>query len=381
MLYHSTSDNSQRQPKPFLAQMKALLHIGDQKNGSKAYQDFLLKFRPQLLEMGLLAPTSTKIKNHGYDSILQAVGGEKEFVELASRSFEFEHDLLWKVRSKAKESLQDELTYYHSRVHTLLLSFEGLVHLPASGLTEVKQLFQDLVQDISIICSFRRQDRKLCSAFTTKLLHNLKWAGPHPFFNSKGSQPRKGELLENNNYAKHILNWQSEFGYPNVSVLKYEDHSSDIVNGILSSTISPLPSLLKIWDDNKKECNKARINNSLSHTAQTYIHSFNTYLNTGQLINFKSCSPIDLISLRQQVSKQFTGTSYRPKRSTAEKFYLVNFSESNHALSRILGHKNNDFFDLDFTEYPLESPERLELLPKKLVKEIFCDIASTMNII
>ena len=350
--------------------MRAIIHIGDQKNGSKAYQCFLNDNRTRLLENGFLVPVSTKITGHGYDSRLAAVAGDVEFVSQAVRDFQLSSGASWAIRKKVRQELEREIGLCGSEVHTLLMSFEGLAHLSPAGIGVIADLFKGLAKEFLIICSFRRQDRKLCSGFSTGLLHGLDWVGCHPFTDKNGNLKKRGGLLENLSYSVFALNWQSQFGFESVDVFRYEDIAADVLAGLWKG----IPSLLSFLEKSRQRQGVARINRGLSFEAQSYIYSFNNYLKQGFLPEFSGLSQNELFDLRCSVSSEFVGKSFLPARRSVEEFYFSNFSDSNKGLSRVVGAGSEDFFDHDFSSYPEDMPGKLELQSLEAVRQVFGDL-------
>ena len=144
--------------------MKAILHIGDQKTGSKGIQLMLNKNYAGWRDKGVISPKATK--GGTYDIGLGAV--TKEADSHWCRTYMNyqgipDHS---QVDAYMRRNLQHEL----ENMNTAIFSFEGLLWLTSNEIATLKAKLSSFFDDFEIVVFLRRQDRKAVSLYSTKLL-------------------------------------------------------------------------------------------------------------------------------------------------------------------------------------------------------------------
>lgn len=189
---------------------KIFLHIGMDKTGTTAIQQFFHGNRDELINHGLLYPQtgSQGIAHYGLSQVLGFYHGKKkaseesEFKELAR---EFKHEL------------------EKSNAHTVLFSSEFfMISKPVQSIEMIRLFFS--AYDIKIIIYLRRHDSWWESVYNqaVKTVTNPPWGrGFEHFINfQKKRNPRRG------NYRLLIDTWANVFGKENIIVRPYESQQN-----------------------------------------------------------------------------------------------------------------------------------------------------------
>lgn len=75
------------------------------------------------------------------------------------------------LRKFLKGQIIEEVNGLSNASSTCIFSFEGLLHIEFEGVFHIGKLLYDIFDEVTITCSFRRQDKKLCSSISTRLEH------------------------------------------------------------------------------------------------------------------------------------------------------------------------------------------------------------------
>jgi hypothetical protein len=313
--------------------MKCILHIGDQKNGSKSIQRFINTEKKLLAKSGMFSPATTK--TGFYDAGLAAYAGVNQaFFRDFARDHRGPTDAE-QMRSLIRKNLEAELIEHSGDVP--IFSFEGLLHFDRQQISNLKDLFFNLFDEIDIVVFLRRQDRKAVSDFTTRLLHGQITSSP--LTKQEGDPIGIPKKEHNFDYLASVHRWKDGFPSSSISVFRYED-CPDVV-GVLCG-------YLGLKDTRARSA--LSLNPAMSAAGQAVMLYFNEVLS--KEAPFKNLENKHLM-LRQEVRKAFPGRGLLPSRAQAEVFY-GNFRDDNIALGKLVDTEDEDFFDNDFSNYPVE---------------------------
>lgn len=196
--------------------MKAILHVGHQKCGSKSIQHYLSSNKAIFANNSVFLPEATKIGD--YDMGLLAYAGVPHFQEQFFRrdSWPSEPD---KLQLEIVERLSRELELGKSEL--AIFSFEGLLMAPKKEIDKVIHLLSQFFEEIFVYAVIKRQDRWAISNYTTRLRNLLTTE-------SNVLKDENGHYYDHN-FSNAIGRWRQVVGKKNVIVDAIEDHS-DIVN-------------------------------------------------------------------------------------------------------------------------------------------------------
>ena len=231
---------------------RVVLHIGQQKCGSKSIQLFIEDNEVALAEKGIVTLKCTKWGR--YDLGLKAFAGDEEAARLCLEDRRQPLSTIRDFRESLREAVLSEST--NLEASTLLLSFEGLFHEAKPGIRQIVGLLRELSDNLDIFSVVRRQDRYATSAYSTRLVNS---GSTHPALLFHGpSQPVGLDCYH------HLELWASVVGRKAMQVVAYEDYKNILdayLNGLgLTAGEFDLPT---------------RQNTSLSAESQEILRQFN----------------------------------------------------------------------------------------------------------
>lgn len=314
---------------------RIMLHIGHDKCGSKSLQRFIEVNAPQLAQESMGSVHCTKVGR--YDLGLRAYAGDPDIVRVYRERHGLGPGSIDETRKYLEETIEDELA--QSDFLTLLLSFEGLLHMKKSEIAKLATLLKNLADKVDIFAVVRRQDRHAMSGYTTRL-RNIAFTNPSLFFNEN----YKPVGLH---YFRCLENWSAVFGRPNIHTVAYEDH--DNIVEAYASALSLDLSLFQL---------PARENTSLSAFGQEVLRQFN--LQAGNNPGWKPVAQDIRVKLRAILP---AGASRLPTRSEAEAFLKPYKSDNAKLKSKYL--PANTRFDEDLVTYP-DTPQDIRVSQEEL---------------
>lgn len=306
------------------------LHIGHDKCGSKSLQRFIDVNSGPLAQEGMGTLQCTKVSR--YDMGLKAYAGDPESVRAYRERHKLGPGSIGGTRKYLKQAIKAELA--ETDPSTLLLSFEGLLHMKKSQIAKLATLLNDLADTVEIFAVVRRQDRHAMSGYTTRL-RNIAFTNPSLFHN------------ENNepvglDYFRCLENWSAVFGRPNIHTIAYEDHESIV--GAYAETLRLDLSQFHIPE---------RENTSLSSFGQEVLRRFNMQAESHPV--WKPVAHDLRVTLRAILP---AGPSRLPTRAEAEAFLKIYQSGNAKLKSEYLPADTR--FDDDLISYP-ETPQEISV--------------------
>ena len=309
--------------------MKAILHIGSGKTGSKSVQGFLRHNADYLKDKNYAQMFSTKVGN--YDIGLGAYSGvgawRKTCINKWGWDLPEDFDALFECKFREEFERLD--------AQCVIFSFEGLINLPIEKVKKIKVLLENFFDDFYIFAFARRQDRHAVSSYTTRL-RNAGVSDRNILYSNTGD-PRGID------YYEKFLNWSGCFGEDNVKFVDYE-LCEDVVECFTDHL--NLPEGLRVPSD--------RANQSLSAFGQEVLRMFNEKL--AEEPEYREVAD----KVRAVLKDYYIGEPLKPSRQDAEEMFRM-YEQSNKALSEAMGSPRRNFFDEDFSEYPeIFSPRQLD---------------------
>lgn len=306
--------------------MKAILHIGDEKTGSKAIQQLLHQNKRLLQEHGYALLSSTQIRTTvsgaNYDLGLAAYAGDKEH----KKTYASKHglDLSSDFDAHLENLMLKEIKHINAKY--VIFSFEGLIHLSPKKIAKLTSFLHRSFKEIFVIAFLRRQDRKEVSAYTTRL-KNHKCTDRNILYDASG-------VPRGPNYYVRLNNWMHYISAKNIKVLDYDSCTN--LRRCFINTLD-LPQNLEIPD--------GKPNKSLSALGQEVLRRFNLELADDP--RYRN------VNVRMSLCNYFKGKPLLPSRKDAEEFY-DRHRESNKKLGDLINSVRPTFFDEDFSVYPDE---------------------------
>ncbi len=336
-----------------------VLHIGTEKTGTKALQQFCALNRKALRKQGAYYP---KIGSNGSQWELAAAVHDtpwrnddlrREFGVECSDSQERFRDALYSTldREFSKVGQCDRLVMSSEHLHSRLQT--------TSSLSRLKEFLEAWADEVQVVVYFRRQDRVAVSLGSTRVKSGLA--------EDVGVFPRaEVKSLPYFNYDKIYRNWSNVFGADAVTVRLF-DEVATTDTGLMKD----FSGLLDVSVDGLKMPEK-KMNASLSRPAFYFLQEVNRQLPKFQ--GGKMEPSADLIA--RIVATQFQGKHFPASRSDAREF-AERFAEGNERL-RAAAFPDRDLplFDDDFSEYPDEaeacglSPEEAVSIAIELVRQV-----------
>lgn len=313
-----------------------IIHIGTEKTGTTAIQDFLRKNRVALAKRGVLYPRSL---GHQFGSQVELLGvaheapWEHDFgtalgIENKSDQKRFEAEL--------NETLCDELKR-HRRVSRMLISSEHLHSrvLSVARIQYLKDFLQPFTRSFRIVVWFRRQD-EVGFSFQSTRLKSLVDVGDLDLRLLLVAPPGYYD------YAKLYESWASVFGAEAMSPTLFHEavqSPGGLMTRFLDMCHIPSTGL---------DTDVGRINRSLDVKGFHFLRALN---------QLHPMSPGDRsdqarIALNKEVERLFSG-SYRPiDRQQIIEWYKP-YARVNERLRKIaFPERTNELFDSRFSEYP-----------------------------
>ncbi len=320
---------------------RCILHIGTEKTGSTAIQNYLINARQNLRGHGVLYPKSAGCHHSSQWEFVAAVHHQAWKQDLG-RTFGIEDAAGQTVfRQQLISDLQAEFDQY-PKTDTLVLSSEHF-HSRLHGLKMIealKELLEDWVEVFEIIVYFRRQDQLAVSFQSTRLKSSV--ALSEADVNSGVNAPPAYFA-----YDKLYENWEAVFGEGTITARLYDPTSwakNDLVSDFCNSAAIPGP-------HKPSEI----VNRSLNRQGFQFLQALNqTYPVTPGDMSDPARS-----ALVREISERYAGQYYPISRARAQAFYQQ-FSETNERLRQMaFPDYPAPLFSEDFSDYP-ETAEPLE---------------------
>jgi hypothetical protein len=313
---------------------KCVLHIGTEKTGSTAIQDYLSAHRRPLAKAGALYPVQLDPNT----------ASQWEFAAVANR-VPWKQDLGRELGISDAASQDQFRTDFASRLDkqfaanshadTLLISSEHL-QSRLTTLEEIKTLrtyLERWVQEFEIIVYFRRQDKLALSLLSTRLKSAAKFDASN-IARVLNSVPKYYE------YDAIFERWMSVFGIDAMRPRLYEPDSwvhHDLISDYCATASIP-----------RFETEQIVRNRSLSRKGFLFIQAVND-IYPKVLDQPSDNRRAKLISF---IANRYPGKYYLMSRDQAESFYRQ-FEETNKRLKQLaFSDVQGDLFSRDFSEYP-----------------------------
>lgn len=347
---------------------KAIVHIGTEKTGSTAIQNFLYKNESVLAKHGVFFPFRTcglisnfRLAIYCLEEVdPNLVGMDKQSSKSPDRTIfsddpdqwrrEFSNDHLAQINSIHRAHKASTVVYSSEHFHSRIVK-------PA----EIERLYDFLnpmYDSVQIIAYCRRQDRLAVSSHNT----SIQGGAVNDFdFTQIQNKPSYFD------YLSMMDRWASVFGKTNVSARVYERNrlvGKDIGHDFKTNILTP--KILKKLERSTLQYETS--NPRLSFTALKALQAFNRMDTTDAMLRGAEKASIRqaLIRSLHDVNDEFG--EMLPPRDTAENFYS-RFRDDN---ARMFTHYGDGHsFNEDFSKFPeskLQMPEvdALSVLSKRL---------------
>lgn len=326
-----------------LAGMRCILHIGTEKTGSTAIQDYLCAHREELKNRdGIHVCTSAgEGNNRALPAAFMPLDRSDDFI----RANNFKDDAerrAWK--SAFLRRFKKEVTQANASAATFLISSEHF-HSRLQTAEEVAELhafLQKFFEEFQVICYLRRQDQMALSRYSEALRAGLTPEAPLP--PAAAILKKTGRLPPLYNFETLLQRWAGSFGESSLRLRIYSRADlagGDVVHDFISTagltvepSTAPEPS-----------------NPALSEAAQATLLSVNRHLSG----NDRAAENRMRRELASYLERQAPGRSRQPTEAEAREFFEL-FRASNAAVARRFFDREL-LFDEDFSAYPQVAAE------------------------
>jgi len=318
--------------------MRCILHIGTEKTGSTAIQEYLYSHKVKLKGIGVHVCTSV---GKGNNRALPAAFMSDLKVDDFIRSNKIE-DLntrhSWK--SKLLKGFSAEVVKSRKNASVFVISSEHF-HSRLQTPVEVRELcafLATLFDEVEVICYLRRQDEMALSRYSEALRTGHVPASPLPRAVFKG---KNNFLPPYFNFQSLMERWADAFGEDCIKPRVYS--RAQLLNGDIVTDFLAAAGIDIAHSIDKKQEKK---NIALSAEAQAILLGVNK--------KFREEGVAPAIPLRERLieylEQNAPGESRLPSASRAQEFYSF-FEASNSMIARRWFNRET-LFDTDFSQYP-----------------------------
>ncbi|MEH6635889.1 MAG: hypothetical protein V7700_10235 [Halioglobus sp.] len=312
--------------------MRCVLHIGTEKTGSTAIQQYLYANREELRKVGVCKSLSAgNINNRALpaafipDNMADDFLKARELVSLQQRhnwKAQFLRDFTAEIRSASEWA--DVFVISSEHFHSRLLHIDKV--------TALHEFLAPLCDDITIICYLRRQDQMALSLYSQVLRAGYV---PQTILPTQWTEEQDIYF----DFERLLDRWAQGFGENNCVPRIYS--RTDLVNGDVVADflqtaaicISPIATT-------------AKSNPALSAAAQAALLQVNARLQNDDSATTRSLRA-KFVKYLEEIS---AGAGALPTRAEASTFYSA-FKPSNNAVAR-RWFGRDELFDSGFLEYP-----------------------------
>ncbi|MEM1144296.1 MAG: hypothetical protein AAGI88_17075 [Pseudomonadota bacterium] len=202
--------------------MRLLLHIGTEKTGSTALQEYLESRRRTLAEAGFLLPDFLEGSNH-LELACMFMADRKDDEFLSSKGFSTP-EARARRREELLSALADQVKANRKSASTMLISSEHF----QSRLTDPKEVDQfirsiaPIFCEVKVVCYLRRQERMALSFYTQKLRGGYVPPNILPVRSVRHTRPNPPIFFD---YESLLDRWAGAVGEENVLPVVYERSS------------------------------------------------------------------------------------------------------------------------------------------------------------
>ena len=318
---------------------RCIIHIGTEKTGTSAIQQYFENNREAYIHDGVLYP---KLGNGGSQWELVAISQPEPWNDAGlSRNLKIDD-------AESRDAFRDELTGKLDKqfakaknCSTLLVSSEHLhsrLQSPAV-INRLKVFLDRWVEDYSVIVYFRRQDRVAISLNSTRIKSGAKKV-------DVGLPTNFNQVPRYYRYDRIHADWLQVFGEKSVEARLYQEKRSGP-----QWLLEDFCETLGLRQNGKVP---VQIHNpSLDMTGLTVLARLNQLLEGDEADEYLARRQIAV----QLLSDRYSGKHYHVNRTQAKRFYEL-FGEVNARLREAaFPAVEGAVFDEDFSEYPEKVPE------------------------
>ena len=317
--------------------MRCIIHIGTEKTGSTAIQEYLSGAGEKFRDAGIHVCTSAgKGNNRALPAAFMSADKTDDYLR-AQKIEARAPRATWKAR--LLHSFSKEVQDAGANADAFLLSsehFQSRLTSPEE-VVELHSFLATLFDEFEIICYLRRQDQMALSRYSQALRAGYTPASPLPRRTGKGAH-RVPHYFD---FESLLNRWADAFGEQSIKPRVYSRAALD--EGDIVSDF-----LVAIGVASPRETPSRKKNIAMSAAAQTVLFGVNKRLSE---CDWHSARDIRL-PLVEYLEAHAPGKSRQPTVSQAVAFYRV-FEHSNSAVAkRWFG--RDSLFEAEFSEYPAE---------------------------
>lgn len=304
---------------------KLILHIGTEKTGTTAIQEFLSLNRERFLDLGFFIPKSPSSSAPNHRKLATAFFNESRSDD-SFQHFNIKNFENW--RERVLTDVRGELQGCDTPVHIISSEHFSSRLTTRSEKADLYAFLNSIYDEIELVSYFRRQDQYAVSLYST-------------YLKSGGTEKRilpNSKNLSRYGYYEMCRDWEKVFGIGSLKARVFD--RNELVSG---NIVDDFCNILDV-DVGGFLLAEGDVNPSLTHFGQEILRNTNHLLKKG-LIGAKRHA-----EFVGYLESKYSGSPRLPKRSYVEQWYSQ-YAESNKLFFEKYCQSSNGFSE-DFSKYP-----------------------------
>lgn len=330
--------------------MRAILHIGDMKCGSKSIQGWLAANEPLLQEHGFHRGLATRFTIYDSGLACYALADGELAAEPRKEHGIRSADDVPAFRRTLEDRLAAEVAAVPAGTQAMVFSHEMLLMLLETEVERLVGLLRRLFTEIRVVAYLRRQDRLFLSLWGQR----LKTHDPGPRFCE--------DLLTYRRYLPMLETWERAVGRDHLAVRVFDrkafaggDLLADfrLAAGIPSDSRYEMPAFANESLDVESQALLIELRDRLLDHRRRNRRRLGSRLRRLLRLESRHLGPVAFPeSLATFLWKFYTGSGQRPARAWAEQIVAACDAE-NEEIRRRYCPDRAELFDHDFSDYPV----------------------------
>lgn len=304
---------------------KLILHIGTEKTGTTAIQEFLSLNRERLLDLGFFVPKSPSSSAPNHRKLATAFFNENRTDD------SFQHFNIKDLKSWREEVLTEvrtELQECKTPIHVISSEHFSSRLTTRSEKAALYTFLNSIYDEIELVSYFRRQDQYAVSLYST-------------YLKSGGIEKRilpKYQNISRYGYYEMCRDWEKVFGIGSLQARVFD--RNELVSG---NIVDDFCTVLGV-NTRGLQLAEGDANPSLSHFGQEVLRNTNYLLRKGLIGSRRHTEFVGYLE------SKYAGSPRLPKRSYVKEWYSL-YDESNKLFFEKYCQSSSRFSE-DFSKYP-----------------------------
>jgi hypothetical protein len=292
------------------------VHIGTPKTGTTSIQAYLTNNDEKLANDGYLVPKSSRLQKKNHILLPNYCLKGKRISDLNIRNGIQSEKQLKQFRDNFYHDFREEISQFEG--HGVILSSEQLYGKLQSekDIQELKNIFEDLYDEIKIIVYIREQAEMLCSLYSTRIKGGNTYTMP--------GQDRfsRTQIFD---FNQRLKLWERVFGIENIVLRIFEKdklHEKDVVSDFCKAINIP-----------KYEFEPIRLNQSLNAKQCEFLRLINEYIPSqlgrkvnpvrGNLRKMVAATKIESPPVSALINKDYQGVYDERNRELQKRYFGI----------------------------------------------------------